>query len=217
MDNDKEIRYQKLKSRFFYISIILGLIIISLVTLFFYRDDNAWLFLSFAGTAISIVLSVIAILITLIDVAGQRQQIADISESAKTLSRSTETLKKSIEDYQNDKNEIKQIINTAFNESIGNKLDEQTNEFIGLLERLKSESNGSEELEKNINEIKDLVIKSNKKEKLDLNNRKYTGHVRRGSPVVKIETDNDNPLNYGNIRIDYDSPLDSSNIKLRDE
>ena len=98
MDNDKEIRYQKLKSRFFYISIILGLIIISLVTLFFYRDDNAWLFLSFAGTAISIVLSVIAILITLIDVAGQRQQIADISESAKTLSRSTETLKKSIED-----------------------------------------------------------------------------------------------------------------------
>ena len=44
-------------------------------------------------TAISIVLSVIAILITLIDVAGQRQQIADISESAKILSRSTETLK----------------------------------------------------------------------------------------------------------------------------
>ena len=124
-------------------------------------------------------------------------------------------MKKSIEDYQNDKNEIKQIINTAFNESIGNKLDEQTNEFIGLLERLKSESNGSEELEKNIKEIKDLVIKSNKKEKLDLNNRKYTTHVRRGSPVVKI--DNDNPLNYGNIRIDYDSPLDSSNIKLRDE
>ena len=80
---------------------------------------------------------------------------------------------------------------------------------------MKSESNGSEELEKNIKEIKDLVIKSNKKEKLDLNNRKYTAHVRRGSPVVKI--DNDNPLTYGNIRIDYDSPLDSSNIKLRDE
>lgn len=215
MENDKEIRYQKLKSRFFYISIILGLIIISLVTLFFYKDDNAWLFLSFAGTAISIVLSIIAILITLIDVAGQRQQIADISESAKTLSRSTETLKKSIEDYQNDKNEIKQIINAALNESIGNKLDEQTSEFIKLLEKLESKSNGSEELEKNIQEIKDSVIKSNSKEKSDLNNRKYTAYVKRGNPLIKF--DNDNPLNYGNIRIDYDSPLDSSNIKLRDE
>lgn len=157
MENDKEIKYQKVKLRFLYVSIILVLIIISLISLFFYRNVNAWLFLSFAGTAISIVLSVIAILITLIDVAGQRQQIADISESAKTLSESTETLKQSIEDYQNDKNEIKHIIHTALNESIGSKLDDYTNNVVNSLDALKNNVGDNKELEKEIQNIKDSL------------------------------------------------------------
>ena len=104
--------------------------------------------LSFAGTAISIVLSVIAILITLIDVAGQRQQISDISESAKALAKSSETLKQSIKDYQNDKDEIRHIINSTLKESIGDKLEEQAKVFINMLEGLKTESNGNENLKK---------------------------------------------------------------------
>ncbi|MBK3954656.1 hypothetical protein JJK96_00845 [Staphylococcus haemolyticus] len=165
MENDKEIKYQKVKLRFLYVSIILILIIISLISLFFYRSVNAWLFLSFAGTAISIVLSVIAILITLIDVAGQRQQIADISESAKTLSESTETLKQSIEDYQNDKNEIKNIINTALNESIGSKLEEYTNNVVNSLDALKNNVGDNKEFEKEIQNIKDSLRSSVEKER----------------------------------------------------
>ncbi|MGW7907344.1 hypothetical protein ACWEXP_06275 [Staphylococcus pseudoxylosus] len=56
--------------------------------------DKAWLFLSFTGTALSIVLSIIAILITLVDVAGQRQQILDVSESAKILKKSVKKQQK---------------------------------------------------------------------------------------------------------------------------
>lgn len=153
MENDKEIKYQKVKLRFLYVSIILILIIISLISLFFYRSVNAWLFLSFAGTAISIVLSVIAILITLIDVAGQRQQIADISESAKTLSESTETLKQSIKDYQKDKDKIRQIIE----ESIDSKLVDYTNNVANSLDSLKNNVGDNKELEKEIQNIKDSL------------------------------------------------------------
>ncbi|MEN2009867.1 hypothetical protein AAJL88_02965 [Staphylococcus hominis] len=153
MENDKEIKYQKVKLRFLYVSIILILIIISLISLFFYRSVNAWLFLSFAGTAISIVLSVIAILITLIDVAGQRQQIADISESAKTLSESTGTLKQSIKDYQSDKDKIRQIIE----DSIDSKLVDYTNNVTNSLDNLKNNVGDNKELEKEIQNIKDSL------------------------------------------------------------
>lgn len=176
MENDKEIKYQKVKLRFLYVSIILVLIIISLISLFFYRNVNAWLFLSFAGTAISIVLSVIAILITLIDVAGQRQQIADISDSAKTLSESTEVLQQSIEDYQNDKNEIRQIIESALNDSIGSKLTEQTNSFVDLLDELKSKFNGDKKFEESIKDIQDKIVTSTEQKKSALDNKNFQYH-----------------------------------------
>ncbi|WP_368916723.1 hypothetical protein [Staphylococcus haemolyticus] len=177
MENDKEIKYQKVKLRFLYVSIILVLIIISLISLFFYRNVNAWLFLSFAGTAISIVLSVIAILITLIDVAGQRQQISDISESAKALAKSSETLKQSIKDYQNDKDEIRHIINSTLKESIGDKLEEQAKVFINMLEGLKTESNGNEKLEESIKDIKNMLIKSTEIGKTKVTNKDFKSNI----------------------------------------
>ena len=110
-------------------------------------------------------MSVIAILITLIDVAGQRQQIADISESAKTLSRSTKILQQSIKDYQNDKDEIRQIIESALNDSIGSKLTEQTNSFVKLLDELKSKFNGDKKFEEIIKIFKIKLLQLLKKRK----------------------------------------------------
>ena len=187
MENDKEIKYQKVKLRFLYVSIILILIIISLISLFFYRSVNAWLFLSFAGTAISIVLSVIAILITLIDVAGQRQQIADISESAKTLSESTGTLKQSIKDYQSDKDKIRQIIE----DSIDSKLVDYTNNVTNSLDNLKNNVGDNKELEKEIQNIKDSLRSNVEKDRNNFIDSPYrvqiTYSINGTLPIDKIK------------------------------
>ncbi len=73
---------------------MLSLLLIGVISINYYQMDKAWLFLSFTGTALSIVLSIIAILITLVDVAGQRQQILDVSESAKILKKSVKKQQK---------------------------------------------------------------------------------------------------------------------------
>ena len=52
------------------------------------------------------------------------------------------------------KMKLNKLLIFALNESIGNKLDEQTSEFIKLLEKLESKSNGSEELEKIYKKLK---------------------------------------------------------------
>lgn len=65
--------------------IMISILAISVLCLFFYEMDSAWLFLSFTGTSLTLVLSVIAIVITLVDVAGQKHQVAEIAESAKKL------------------------------------------------------------------------------------------------------------------------------------
>lgn len=65
--------------------ILISIIGIAIFCLFIFKMDSAWLFLSFTGTSLTLVLSVIAIVITLVDVAGQKHQVADIAESAKKL------------------------------------------------------------------------------------------------------------------------------------
>ncbi|WP_029377590.1 hypothetical protein [Staphylococcus xylosus] len=99
--------------------IMLSLLLIGVISINYYQMDKAWLFLSFTGTALSIVLSIIAILITLVDVAGQRQQILDVSESAKIL-------KKSVKKQQKEHIHI--------NETVQNVIDEMLKAHLQIIE-----------------------------------------------------------------------------------
>ncbi|MEB8175828.1 hypothetical protein NGH63_04990 [Staphylococcus xylosus] len=99
--------------------IMLSLLLIGVISINYYQMDKAWLFLSFKGTALSIVLSIIAILITLVDVAGQRQQILDVSESAKIL-------KKSVKKQQKEHIHI--------NETVQNVIDEMLKAHLQIIE-----------------------------------------------------------------------------------
>lgn len=116
---DKEMKQVKQKTWLIASLIFLSALVLILFALTAYLKDTAWLFLGFAGTALSIVLSVIAIVITLVDVAGQKQQVADITESAKKLRKILEQLKLENNELKND------LINHLNEESIGDLSDIQ--------------------------------------------------------------------------------------------
>ncbi|UXR49089.1 hypothetical protein [Staphylococcus simulans] len=117
----KDARLREINIHFLYVIIIAGIVIIGLLTALFFPSQKAQDFLSFAGVALSLVLSVIAILITLWDVAGQRQQVADITDSAKTL---REIVEKQAENYQNLHASIEEIINNAIQEKMNSGFKE---------------------------------------------------------------------------------------------
>lgn len=70
---------------FVYICIIALLIIVSILVYVFGGNEDAGNQVNVMATGISIVLGVIAIFMTLADVAGQRQSITEIKETAKKL------------------------------------------------------------------------------------------------------------------------------------
>lgn len=109
---NKEIKQTKMNTWLIASLLFLSLIFLILFAFTAYLKDTAWIFLGFAGTALSLVLSVIAIVITLVDVAGQKQQVADISESAKKL-------RIVIDEQKNENKNLKQeLLNRLNKESI---------------------------------------------------------------------------------------------------
>lgn len=70
---------------FYYVGSLLVIVIIILVALMFAESALAGSMLSFAATLSSVILAVIAIIITLIDVAGQRNNILDVKTSVDQL------------------------------------------------------------------------------------------------------------------------------------
>lgn len=110
---NKEMKELKNKTWLIASLIFLGVLVLIIFAATAYLKDTAWLFLGFAGTALSLVLSVIAIVITLVDVAGQKQQVADISESAKKLRTILEQQKQENKDLKDE------LINHLNKESIG--------------------------------------------------------------------------------------------------
>lgn len=130
----KEEEIKRVKLHFKYTASILFGISILIVALIFYDKDVASTYLTYAGTTLSIVLSVIAILITLIDVAGQKKQVYEIyntSEELKSLIENhrvaTNNMEKlmtsqqeNLELYQKNiekvDNVIRELMNSLYNE-----------------------------------------------------------------------------------------------------
>lgn len=130
----KEEEIRRVKLHYIYTASILFGVLILIVALVFYDKEVASTYLTYAGTTLSIVLSVIAILITLIDVAGQKKQVYEIyntSEELKSLVENhrvaTNNMEKlitgqqeSLELYQknieNVDNVIRELMNSLYNE-----------------------------------------------------------------------------------------------------
>lgn len=157
--NKEKMFKQNLRWKYSFLS--LSAIVIAITSLAFFTHDQAWLFLGFAGTALSIVLSVIAIVITLVDVAGQKQQVVDITNSATELKEIVEQLKLENKDYKN-------TMDSLINDNMQSLFSSFVKEISLVIDKLPDEQRNEvkEEIDKFANNIK----KYNKKSILQSNN-----------------------------------------------
>lgn len=88
------------KHHLIYLLAIAGIIIVLLLSLLFQDSIYAGAMLSFAATLSSILLAVIAIIITLLDVAGQRSNILDVKTSVDQLKEVTEDITSITQEFE---------------------------------------------------------------------------------------------------------------------
>ena len=92
-------KYYKLKLHFVYCLTIAVSVIAFLLALMFYSSVKAGEMLAFAGTITSIILAVLAIMITLLDVAGQKNSVYEVKTSTEELREISTEIKVMIENF----------------------------------------------------------------------------------------------------------------------
>lgn len=184
---------------FYYVGSILLIVIIGLVALMFAESTFAGSMLSFAATLSSVILAVIAIIITLIDVAGQRNNILDV--------------KTSVEDLKNVRTEIVSLIGEL---EVKNK---ESSELVVTTLEFFRESH-KEDIERVISKIGEIKIdtsdpqgvKKVKDAQQDLENvlRNYETKVIKMSPERRDELlrSTINSLNHGDYIKNFRSKKD---------
>lgn len=114
---------------------ILTMIIILLISFIFKSSENAGAMLGFAATLSSILLAIIAITITLIDVAGQRSNVLDVKNSVEELKNVSNDITVIVEEFEV-RNKLRDEEIFAFisqinkyNETNSKKFDDITNKL----------------------------------------------------------------------------------------
>lgn len=150
-------KFEQLRLHLIYLSIIFLVITLGLLSLIFVESVTAIGTLSYASTLLSIVLAVIAILITLWDVAGQKNSILEIKEQSKILKDTVDEFQRSNSDAENVIFSIKELQN-SFIEEI-RKTQQLSFKTLEGLDKLKN-SKDEEEKQKIVNDIeKDIKHK----------------------------------------------------------
>ncbi|OXS60307.1 hypothetical protein B1A99_07660 [Cohnella sp. CIP 111063] len=111
---------------FLFVISLLILVTINVLAVLFGTDKTAGAVLNFTATAISIVLAIIAILITLLDIAGQKNSVHQLAELSQELQNSSDNIKERINEVAELKNEFVKSIteNEAFRKEIISQLEE---------------------------------------------------------------------------------------------
>ncbi|MGY4689330.1 hypothetical protein [Salibacterium sp. K-3] len=143
-----------------YLSILFAITTIAILTISVWHDENTSAGLNNAATAASIVLAVVAIVMTLVDVAGQRKNIAEIKETADKLE---ETMKVASEQL-NDVNELREEMLEAI-EEVRLQNVEQNNEQIQhikeLISKINYEDDQSAQYKEHLNQMLNMLAKNN--------------------------------------------------------
>lgn len=130
--------------------IIIAVIILSFfLVIAFGGSENASTKIGTASTVSSLILSVIAILMSLVDVAGQRQQIVDLKETSEQLALSNEGSQKLIENLMTKIDEISLLKDSLLEQIKTN--EEWKEEIKSLIEN--PEGKKPEDLSKILEEI----------------------------------------------------------------
>ena len=89
-----------MKKDFIYISVIAGMVIVVLLTLTFVNNENAVNYFSFAGTLSSIILSVVAIFMTINSENESKDAKTQLDRSIVKMEESTSAVKKASDDWK---------------------------------------------------------------------------------------------------------------------
>lgn len=101
------------KHHLIYLLVIASVFIVVLLSLLFQDSIYAGSMLSFAATLSSILLAVIAIIITLLDVAGQRSNILDVKNSVEELKTVRSEIISLIEDFEEKSEKSSELVISA--------------------------------------------------------------------------------------------------------
>ncbi|BAU27620.1 hypothetical protein DFP93_102132 [Aneurinibacillus soli] len=116
---------------FIYLCIILVIILISVCSFFFGGSTRAGESLNFGATLVSIILAVLAIVITLIDIGGQKNNVLDLKESVEKINKAlsqSQLLIESTKEQVFEINSLKEQLLGRIEESI--KFQEEIKEMI---------------------------------------------------------------------------------------
>lgn len=94
------------KLHFIYIIICLVIVILAILAYTVWDNETAGVGLNNAATASSIVLAVVAIVMTIVDIAGQRKTVSDLRDTAETLEENLIQTNKSLETVSELENQL---------------------------------------------------------------------------------------------------------------
>ena len=114
LDNDCDRKcVYLLKKDFIYMSIIAGIVIVILLTLTFAKDENAINYFPFAGTLSSIILSVVAIFMTINSENESKDAKTQLDRSIAKMEESTQAVEKASDDWKNTVTELQGRLDTV--------------------------------------------------------------------------------------------------------
>lgn len=116
MLSERNLEKEKLKLHFMYVVIILVLVNVMVGAFLLFGKKNALAHLSSAGTLLSIVLAIVAILITLWDVAGQKSNVLDVKNSVEDLKGVTGEITDIIRQFEKTNGERESELITLINQ-----------------------------------------------------------------------------------------------------
>jgi hypothetical protein len=179
------------KRDFIYLCIILCIVLISVISFFLADSTRAGEALNFGATAVSIVLAVIAIVMTIVDSAGQKNNVYELKKSAESLAESIieeRRLLGELRDELQSIDDLKQNFTQSIDHfiTLRNKLDE-------LIEKNKDSSSSID-----VKDLKEVINKTDLKSSVTV--RQSSIPSQRGTYVFEIQT------NFSNE--DFDSELD---------
>jgi hypothetical protein len=117
--------------------IIAIILIVTLTSFYFGGGVKAGEMVSFASTLSSIILSVIAIIMTIVDLAGQRSTVYDLKETAEKLETNLIKTTQGIDEVQNLKDELMRSMDVLIKSNFS-----ITNEISNLKEKYTSGNSG---------------------------------------------------------------------------
>ncbi|MEQ2930133.1 hypothetical protein AAAV48_14540 [Agathobaculum butyriciproducens] len=172
-----------LKKDFIYMSVIAGIIIVVLLALTFTNDKEAVNYFSFAGTLSSIILSVVAIFMTINSENeskdAKRQMDMSVQQLKDTAASVEKLWKNTVDDFQKKMDEQTQNMEITFQQSqetydlfqsLNEKMDEQTQNMKKVIDQ-------SQKIYDQYQSLKIKIDEAFPAENLDKGNERWNAHI----------------------------------------